>query len=899
MNSKCDSLREIVITFDRNKRVPLDVHMWWARRYDRLMRGMLLSALACPVENISQLESRAISFRGKVILDPFAGSGTTIVEALRLGCQPIGIDLNPVAWWIMQNRLLRVDLTVLDEIVEEIFDQCLNEIGYLYQTICPKCLSKLPAKTYIWGWLIQCPECKRDIRVLPTIQIASGKKEDILICPKCGRLHEAGLQSCICTTCGTDLQKITSTYHRSNVTCLYCDYTFKLASVVKENTQKLHREMLLIELLCSKCGRIFKKPDQEDLDLIEQGKILFSKNQNTAFLPDVQIQPIPANLKNLGYYSYMDLFSKRQLIVLSTILKAIDRIEIEALQDTALILFSRLLDYNSMFCLYNSKTGNQSTFARYSLTPISISSEINPFLIDNRGSWKNQYFQYLRPAKKQLLHDSSSQIADRDFGWPHVKFIQNFSELTQDSVLLECSSALNLPLPDNSIDAVVTDPPYFDNINYSFLSDFFYVWLQLILSKRYKAFSQSTTPKEKEIIVDRFKKKGGDNYTTDLRKAFLEMARVLKQDAPLVYIFQTMSIESFKMTLEWTLEAGFYIDAICHVDFSKNRIFKQSFKNQLLEVSAVFYCYKRGGRVSLNWESFQKDLIRHLNSIFAELSDISYEKTSDIIWSEFIRKFSLSYPHIYNYDKSRVTISEAVNWLISLINITPGPNVDLTILSKIQTIRNQVSQGEIDQDGTENIARLLKATVPSIETQRITDELKSQLGENLWNKLESQTQKFLVSAEYNYQLFKGKDLDFGLTAVAFTKPLESELRLKFCRHLAQYIDSNALNSQSLKAGNFFVNTGKLNKGELELGKIEHLLRSICLIENNALAHYVKSLPIKTANYVKNILPDIIKKFRENGRNAGAHIELVNQEVVDSLRSIVLDRETHLQHWIRM
>ena len=51
--------------------------------------------------------------QGKVVLDPFMGGGTTVVEALRLGCKPIGIDLNPVAWFIVKNEIEPVDINAL------------------------------------------------------------------------------------------------------------------------------------------------------------------------------------------------------------------------------------------------------------------------------------------------------------------------------------------------------------------------------------------------------------------------------------------------------------------------------------------------------------------------------------------------------------------------------------------------------------------------------------------------------------------------------------------------------------------------------------------------------------------------------------------------------------------
>jgi hypothetical protein len=224
-------------------------------------------------------------------------------------------------------------------------------------------------------------------------------------------------------------------------------------------------------------------------------------------------------------------------------------------------------------------------------------------------------------------------------------------------------------------------------------------------------------------------------------------------------------------------------------------------------------------------------------------------------------------------------------------------------MAETQAIRRGVSSGPRSEDeldeATGKIAGLVEESIPKSEEGQIKQSLKAQLGAELWGHLEPRTRKFLVTAEYLYRTGVGKDIDFGPTAVAFTKPLETELRLKFCLHLARYAQAQHLDKQKLKAGETKLKWEDLAEHGVALGPIENLLRYMNLPENSAVVGYLGTLPLRTANYVKNELPDVIKELRENGRNGGAHIDPVDQEVVDRLRSIVLDKDAHLRYWVEM
>jgi len=100
------------------------MHKWFARRASCVFRAILLGALKPAgtdiMEEFYKDHTHDPDTNGMVILDPFMGGGTTVVEALRLGCKVIGIDLNPVAWFIVKTEVEPVDAEQLKAAFERL-----------------------------------------------------------------------------------------------------------------------------------------------------------------------------------------------------------------------------------------------------------------------------------------------------------------------------------------------------------------------------------------------------------------------------------------------------------------------------------------------------------------------------------------------------------------------------------------------------------------------------------------------------------------------------------------------------------------------------------------------------------------------------------------------------------
>ena len=190
---------------ERNSFKPIyQMHKWFARRASCVFRAILLGALKPAGTNIMEEfykdHTNDPDTNGKVVLDPFMGGGTTVVEALRLGCKVIGIDLNPVAWFIVKTEVEPVDLQELDAAFERLANRTVPWSGKplrqtlldLYKTAPPWTADEvcgLPDSDIIYTFWVKSaictnPTCRKQIPLFSDYIIAA-KSPSVRYYPDC------------------------------------------------------------------------------------------------------------------------------------------------------------------------------------------------------------------------------------------------------------------------------------------------------------------------------------------------------------------------------------------------------------------------------------------------------------------------------------------------------------------------------------------------------------------------------------------------------------------------------------------------------------------------------------------------------------------------------------------
>ncbi|OYT64649.1 hypothetical protein B6U74_05090 [Candidatus Bathyarchaeota archaeon ex4484_205] len=188
------------------------------------------------------------------------------------------------------------------------------------------------------------------------------------------------------------------------------------------------------------------------------------------------------------------------------------------------------------------------------------------------------------------------------------------------------ASATELPYPDNYFDAVFTDPPYYDNVPYSYLSDFFYVWLKRSIGDLYpELFTTPLTPKSKEIVAYSHKEGGfeaGKKYFEEmLKKAFKEISRVLKPNGIATIVYTHKSTSGWETLVNSLLESNLIPMASWPIETEMKARLRA--KRSAALASSIYFVCKKAKRKETGWHSQVKEEIR--KRVYEKLDELWQE----------------------------------------------------------------------------------------------------------------------------------------------------------------------------------------------------------------------------------------------------------------------------------
>jgi putative DNA methylase len=631
------------------------IQKWWATRLGSVFREVLLDVLSKgEINSLPDEFYKTHDFSDKIVLDPFMGSGTTLGEALKLGARVIGNDINPVSHFLVTQELTAVSLVELDNEFSRIYSRVGQKIEGFHRDIEGN-------QVLYYFWIQIAQHGGRDIPLFSSYIFSKDaypkkKPKAEILCKYCWSVFEGRYDDTLvrCPKCEREFNPQEAPVRASKV--LIDGLVVPIKQLVPDNG--IFEERMFAKVVMSENGKKqYKSIDDYDRKLFAEAQRLL---KNTSL-------PIPENTIRDGYntkqilgYNYTkwrDLFNDRQLLSLGILLEAISEISNKAVQGQFLTLFASVLEYNNRFNSYKGEgTGAvRSIFSNHILKSERFYVE-NSVLCDFKtsGTFGSLFNSRLKPAKRYLSepfevvprefqnnYDGSKIISSKKI---RPKVVSTWNDFISDGqALLFNNDSSSLQIPDESVDAVVTDPPYFDYIHYSELSDFFYVWLAQILKADYKGFTRQDSADKGEV-----QQKEVEAFTNLLGGVFAEANRVLKPEGNLVFSYHHSRPEGWTAIRTALLRAGFEVFDVKPIldDFGSASIKFQT--KSPINIDAFIYAKKMPSVNNRNIEDPIESIQKQLEVI---IDDYGKNKISLTSGDKFVIKASLLLK-IYGADSS-------------------------------------------------------------------------------------------------------------------------------------------------------------------------------------------------------------------------------------------------------
>ena len=328
--------------------------------------------------------------------------------------------------------------------------------------------------------------------------------------------------------------------------------------------------------------RGYRTPRPEDDNSAEIAAKLVEKIPEWEAFDFVPSEKIPDGNKTTepqryGMNIWRDLFSPRQLLCHGTSVEVfremldadrangkIDEVRRAAYSYLALTL-DTLLNYNNRAGRWDSTTGRvRSIFDRHDFAFVWSYAEMAPLVTGVGYDWAIE-------KTTKCIDELVALIRPDAAGRPPDLFTAPETTYTPPPITITCKPGDSLDhIDDGSIDAVVMDPPYYDNVMYAELSDFFYVWLKRTAGHVFpELFRSHLTDKDNEAVANQARFKGqkgakalaGRDYQERMASIFAECRRVLKPDGIMTLMFTHKATGAWDALTKGLMEAGFVITA--------------------------------------------------------------------------------------------------------------------------------------------------------------------------------------------------------------------------------------------------------------------------------------------------------------------------------------------------
>lgn len=734
---------------------PSTLHLWWARRPLAAARAVLWASLVddpsshpelFPTEDAQVMERQRLhtllaklvkwensndenilnearaeirKYMGEeplIFLDPFAGGGSIPLEAQRLGLEAHAHDLNPVAVMINKTMIeipprfagqspvnldartklgsdrlwsgakgLAEDVRYYGEWMKQ---EAFRRIGHLYPKV------QVPAEqgggeatviAWIWTRTVKCPNpaCGCEMPLASSFVLSKKKGKEAWVEPQ----FEDGKVTYVVHLKGKP--KIEGTVNRQGAVCPCCGTAVPFSYIREQGKAGGMSAQMMAVVAEGKNGRIYLSPNsiQENV-----AAIIGPEESPDALLPK---NPRDFKTPNYGLRTFADLFTPRQLTALTTFSDLVAEAQVKATQDALdsgmqddgrgldeggcgataygqavgvylAFIVDKLADRGSTICSWDAtRDGLRNTFARQAIPMTWDYAEANPFssssgCFDNMLEW---VFKSLLEFPATITGTAIQHDAQTDCGLRHL--------------------------------VISSDPPYYDNIGYADLADYFYIWMRQSLKSTYpRLFRTMLVPKAEELVATPYRFEGSrekarDFFEGGMVQACRQFYRYAREDVPVTIYYAYKQSESdegdnaaqastgWETMLSAIIKAGFAITGTWPMRTEMANRAVASNTNALAS-SIVLVCRKRPEEsASCSRRSFIAELKRELRTALKNLQN----------------------SNIAPVDMAQAAIGPGMGVYSRYAGVLEADGSSMTIRSALQVINAELDAYLTEQDG--------------------------------------------------------------------------------------------------------------------------------------------------------------------------------------------------------
>lgn len=395
---------------------------------------------------------------------------------------------------------------------------------------------------------------------------------------------------------------------------------------------------------------------------------------------------LQGGVPNHGFTHWWTMFNPRQLLVLSQLLKAIVSVGDYDwnVREHVLGAFQQYLRYQNMFVFWQIHRDCLAPhFSNNNFHPKSNVVENSVFSEFGSGNWQSCVVNAMEGSawakhpweavSSEALQRTNSALAGEISGKSEKVFPGDPVEMAE----IFCGSSTDLSqIKDAGIDLVITDPPFGGLLHYSELSDFFFVWLRLVLKGKYpEIFVAEYTPKSLEAVANRAREPEDPDgfYQRLLTQCWREAHRLLKPSGILAFTFHHSEDEPWVAVLESLFDAGYYLEATYPIRSDETKG-DGEFGSKTIEYDIIHVCRKRTEEPKpVSWGRMRREVMADVRQLQGMLENHAKEglPAADI---QVIRRgkaleyFSRHYGKVYVDEGRAISVKDALVGINQLID---------------------------------------------------------------------------------------------------------------------------------------------------------------------------------------------------------------------------------------